>query len=253
MSGRLSTWLPWVRPVAIVLAAIYVATCGLVFAVMHQPPPVLARFMDKVPDLGWMILPMESMWRFVNRGTLKPGDPAPDFDLSTIDGQSRVKLSSLVGKPVVLFFGSYTCPPFRHRMPDMNKLYEPYKDRAHFYFIYVEEAHATDGWPEEANKKDGVLFANAQTLQDRVKAGSACGSGLKIPFPMLVDEIDNRVGRTYRAWPIRVYVVDKDGKIAFKSATGPFGFVVDEIRPALERVLGPAAPVSTPTAAAPAV
>jgi peroxiredoxin len=189
------------------------------------------------------------MWRYVNRGELKPGDPAPDFDLAAIDGSSRVKLSSLRGKPVVLFFGSYTCPPFRKRMPDMNKLYEPYKDRAHFYFIYVEEAHATDGWQTDSNLKAGILVANAQSASDRVKAGTACSSGLKIPFPMLADDMDNRVGRTYKAWPIRVYVVDKDGKIAFKSATGPFGFVVDEIKPALERTLGPGDPVSAPTAA----
>jgi thiol-disulfide isomerase/thioredoxin len=241
MPPRVQAGLRILRILALVLAVIYVAACGVVFYVMHQPPPVVARYMDKVPDLGWMLLPMETMWRYVNRGELNPGDPAPDFDLATVDGRERVKLSSLRGRPVVLFFGSYTCPPFRKRMPDMNALYAPYKDRADFYFIYVEEAHATDGWPTESNEKDGVLFANAVRREDRVKAGAACSSGLKIPFPMLVDEMDNRVGRTYKAWPIRVYVVDKEGRIAFKSATGPFGFVVDAVRPALERIVGPAA------------
>jgi hypothetical protein len=41
------------------------------------------------------------------------GDPAPDFDLErlTADGKrtdQRVRLSSLRGKPVLLYFGSYT-------------------------------------------------------------------------------------------------------------------------------------------------
>ena len=41
------------------------------------------------------------------------GDPAPDFELErlTVDGKrtdQRVRLSSLRGKPVLLYFGSYT-------------------------------------------------------------------------------------------------------------------------------------------------
>ena len=37
------------------------------------------------------------------------GDMAPDFELPLLDGGSaRVRLSSLVGKPVALIFGSYT-------------------------------------------------------------------------------------------------------------------------------------------------
>ena len=40
---------------------------------------------------------------------LKPGDPAPDFELKKLDGAGKVKLSVFRGKkPVVLIFGSYT-------------------------------------------------------------------------------------------------------------------------------------------------
>jgi peroxiredoxin len=230
------------RRLALLLGLAYVGICAFFFWVMHQPPPVMARYMDKIPDVGWMTLPLETMWTYVNRGRLNVGDPAPDFDLATVDGAARVKLSSLAGKPVVLFFGSYTCPPFRKRMPKMNELYDAWKDRAQFYFVYIEEAHATDGWPEEANKKDGILYANHRSLAERVKAGEACQSGLKIPFPMLADELDNKVGRAYQAWPIRAYIVNKDGRIAWKSETGPFGFYADKVKPALERILGPEKP-----------
>ncbi|NQT54514.1 redoxin domain-containing protein [bacterium] len=42
-------------------------------------------------------------------GSLKVGDPAPDFTLKQLDGKGTVALSSLRGKrPVVLVFGSYT-------------------------------------------------------------------------------------------------------------------------------------------------
>jgi hypothetical protein len=107
----------------------------------------------------------------------------------------------------------------------------------------VEEAHATDEWPAASNTRDGIQYARHQQIADRMKAGSACWSGLNIPFPMLVDEMDNRVGHAYRAWPIRVYVIDGDGRVAFKTRTGPFGFQAEEVSPQLGRLLGaPGAP-----------
>ena len=42
-------------------------------------------------------------------GTLKVNDPAPDFQLTRLGAEGKVKLSSFQGKqPVVLIFGSYT-------------------------------------------------------------------------------------------------------------------------------------------------
>jgi len=58
---------------------------------------------------------------------------------------------------------------------------------------------------------------------------------------MLVDDIDNPVARAYTAWPTRFYVVDQDGRTAFKSRPGPFGFEAAPLREALARIV-PAAP-----------
>jgi hypothetical protein len=41
-------------------------------------------------------------------GDLNVGDPAPDFTVKDLQGQSTVTLSALKGKPVVLIFGSCT-------------------------------------------------------------------------------------------------------------------------------------------------
>jgi peroxiredoxin len=42
-------------------------------------------------------------------GHLKAGDPAPDFELPTLDHSRTVRLSSEYrSKPVALIFGSYT-------------------------------------------------------------------------------------------------------------------------------------------------
>jgi hypothetical protein len=38
----------------------------------------------------------------------KVGDLAPDFELPAAQGEDRVRLSALQGRPVVLIFGSFT-------------------------------------------------------------------------------------------------------------------------------------------------
>jgi hypothetical protein len=74
-------------------------------------------------------------------------DKAPDFALKTADGKETVKLSKLIGpKPVVLVFGNFTCGPFRALYPDVEAVYERYKNQATFVMVYVREAHPTDGW-----------------------------------------------------------------------------------------------------------
>jgi hypothetical protein len=40
-------------------------------------------------------------------------------------------------------------------MPAVRKLYKDYQDRAAFYFVYIEEAHAHDVWPLVTNAKEG--------------------------------------------------------------------------------------------------
>ncbi|MGD9889849.1 MAG: peroxiredoxin family protein [Dehalococcoidia bacterium] len=65
------------------------------------PPP---------PDYNYATLPFrvfldDARMTFV--GGPKPGEPAPDFELESTDGE-RVRLSALRGRPVVLIFGSVT-------------------------------------------------------------------------------------------------------------------------------------------------
>jgi type I thyroxine 5'-deiodinase len=61
---------------------------------------------------------------------------------------------------------------------------------------------------------------------------------LGLTLPALVDTPDDRVDRAYMGWPDRLYVIDVDGRIAYKSAPGPFGFETSEVRDALVRLIG---------------
>jgi thiol-disulfide isomerase/thioredoxin len=56
------------------------------------------------------------------------GHPAPDFTLTDLDGNA-VRLSSYRGKVVFLNFWATWCPPCRAEMPEMEELYQEYKDK----------------------------------------------------------------------------------------------------------------------------
>ena len=125
-------------------------------------------------------------------------------------------------------------------MPALNTLYREYRDRAAFYIVYIQEAHPIDGWQVDDNERDDVLVANTVSDEERANVAGMCVLNLGIELPALLDESDNRVERAYTGWPDRLYVVDRDGHIAYKSAAGPFGFKPAEVEATLERLLPPA-------------
>ena len=166
------------------------------------------------------------------------GDSAPDFTLKTVDGREEITLSKLVGpKPVVLVFGNFTCGPFRSQAGNVEKLYRNYKDRATFVMVYVREAHPTDGWRMESNDRVEVSLAQPKTYEERVSVAQTCSARLKLGFPMLVDTLDDAVGARYSGMPSRLYLVDRQGKIAYKSGRGPFGFKPAELEQSLVLLL----------------
>lgn len=122
-------------------------------------------------------------------------------------------------------------------MPALNALQQKYRDRAAFYVVYIQEAHPVDLWQMQSNVKEGVLVSSTKTLGDREKAAGSCVLHLGIKIPAVIDLPDDRVERAYTGWPDRLYVVDRDGRVAFKSAAGPFGFQPDQVEATLERLL----------------
>jgi hypothetical protein len=166
------------------------------------------------------------------------GDSVSDFTLKTNDGAQDVTLSKLIGpKPVVLVFGNFTCGPFRSQAGNVEKLYRMYKDRATFVMVYVREAHPTDGWSMESNDRVGVALPQPRTYEERVAVARTCGKRLDLGFPMLVDTIDDAVGARYSGMPSRLYLIDREGKVAYKSGRGPFGFKPAELEHSLVQLL----------------
>lgn len=56
-------------------------------------------------------------------------------------------------------------------------------------------------------------------------------------IPLVVDGIDDRVGIEYSGFPDRLYVIDRQGKVAYKAGRGPFGFLPREMEQSLVMLL----------------
>ncbi len=118
----------------------------------------------------------------------------------------------------------------------LEKAYLHYKDKATIYLVYIREAHPVDGWYAGFR-----AIKDPRTLEERNDVAGQCMSTLKFTIPCLVDGIDNAVEKAYAAYPDRIYVIDPDGKIAYKSGPGPRGFRPREMEVALKKVLGESA------------
>jgi len=67
-------------------------------------------------------------------------------------------------------------------------------------------------------------------------AATMC-SKLDLSIPTLIDGLDNKVGNAYSGWPDRLYLVGRDGKIAYRGGPGPGGFRPAEIETAIKKEL----------------
>lgn len=115
-------------------------------------------------------------------------------------------------------------------------MYREYRDRAAFYVIYILEAHASDLWQDVANVQANVLIRNPFTEKERMGVAGMCVRDLGLEIPALVDGMDNAVEAAYTGWPDRLYVIDIEGRIAYKSAAGPYGFRPDGAGEALRHL-----------------
>lgn len=129
------------------------------------------------------------------------GHPAPDFTLSTTDGET-VTLSELHGKPVLVNFWATWCPPCRAEMPHIQAAYGEY---------------------EEAG-----LVILAMDQQEPIEEVRLFAEGLGLTFPLVLDTT-GQVGTAYlvRALPTSFFI-DRDGIIRDKFAGPMTGPILEE-------------------------
>jgi type I thyroxine 5'-deiodinase len=102
----------------------------------------------------------------------------------------------------------------------------------------VREAHPTDEWQMDSNEKgkDDVCYLQPRTLADRVSIANDFVKRFHYPLPMTVDTMDNAAVELYAAWPERLYVINPDGRIAYRGGMGPFDYHPEQVRAFLEKL-----------------
>jgi hypothetical protein len=96
-----------------------------------------------------------------------------------------------------------------------------------FFCVYIQEAHPEDGWQVLMNLDQQIRYKQPKTIEERSEVAQACVLRLKFAMPMLLDAMSNEVDVAYSALPERLYVIGRDGRIAWRSGPGPWGFDVD--------------------------
>ena len=112
-----------------------------------------------------------------------------------------------------------------------------YGDRVHFVAVYIREAHPEDGWILPENRRSRLAVTDPKNDEERQAVATTCATKLHMRMPMVFDRLDNAVASAYGGWPDRLYLVSRDGRIAFQGGEGPFGFKPEELEQAIEREL----------------
>lgn len=122
-------------------------------------------------------------------------EESPSFVLNDINGKP-VSNTDLRGKVVIIDFWATWCGPCKSSFPGMQKMVNKYKDHPDVKFVFV------DTWERaESKEKNASEFITAN----------------KYTFDVLMDN-DNKVVEQFKVEGIPTkFVLDKDGRIRFKS------------------------------------
>ena len=122
-------------------------------------------------------------------------------------------------------------------MPAIEALYDRFRHEVAFVVVYIREAHPEDGWVVIDNREDNIRVFDPTTDAERRRTVESCAARLPVRIPVVIDGIEDGVAAAYGAWPDRLYLVGRDGRIAFQGGTGPFGFLPQELEAAIEEEL----------------
>ena len=123
-------------------------------------------------------------------------------------------------------------------MGELEEIYDHYTDRVAFFIVYIREAHPEDGWVLADNRREEIALADPTSLDERAAAADACVVRLRTRIPVLLDGVDDAVALAYGGWPDRLYLIGRDGRVAFQGGRGPEGFKPGELATAIEAELG---------------
>jgi thiol-disulfide isomerase/thioredoxin len=134
-----------------------------------------------------------------------PGERIVDFDLPTLDGGRFRRQDLSESAPVLLVFGSYTCPVTESAVPGLRRLHGRFGDRVRFVMVNVREAHPGANVPQPDDMEEKQ--AHACLLRDFHD----------LPFEVAVDDIAGSMHRAMSPKPNSAYLLGGDGSILFRA------------------------------------
>ncbi len=165
----------------------------------------------------------------------KLNDIAPDFQLPRADGSQAVSLSSYRGKsPLVIVFGSYTCPNFRDAADSLKSMQARFGAQIPFLLVYIREAHSNADWRSTRNQSTGQMLPPAASIGEKQEHAQMCSRQLHLPFPAVVDGMDNAVESAYSAWPSRAFIISAEGRVVYRTGLTELDFHPEQMAAVLQ-------------------
>lgn len=115
----------------------------------------------------------------------------------------------------------------------LSKLFADFGKDVQFFMIYCREAHPIDG----TSPGTKTIVEDPISDAERRKVAQQYVADMGLEIPTLLDGVDDAVGKAYASHPDRLYLIGKDGKVAYAGARGPMGFKPNELRAAIGKEL----------------
>lgn len=134
------------------------------------------------------------------------GAPAPEFTAQALDG-TIIRLSDFRGRShVVMMTGAVTSPMCAFEVPALNGLQDEFSDKNFsFLLLYTRESHPAENYGAHESFEQKLSYARELQRLENIR------------LPMIVDHLDGRIHRAYGPWPNALFVIDKDGRLIFRS------------------------------------
>lgn len=131
--------------------------------------------------------------------TVVEGKKAPDLSLVDKDGKP-VTLADYAGKKIYINFWASWCKPCLEEMPQLEKVYQQYKDNPDYVFLSVTSPN---------DSKFGNNLAADEGQETILETAKKVG----VTYPVLFDQKDSALmSYTIRAFPSHVFI-NSDGTV----------------------------------------
>lgn len=130
------------------------------------------------------------------------GDKAPDFELTTVNGETK-SLLDFAGEFLVLEMGSITCPLYQSRRGIMEPLART--EGVSSAVLYVREAHP------------GVNIQSHKSFDDKIGCAARLKSEDGETRTIFVDGLEGHAHAAYGSMPNAVFIINKGGCVVYRA------------------------------------